>query len=1096
MTTLNPAQRRAVEHTGGPLVVVAGPGTGKTRVIIHRIERLVNVTGAAPESVVAITYTVKAAEQLRDRLSALIGAPLADRVVVRTFHGLGAGLLRRFSDLAGLPADPMMIDSAQRRRLLRRLASEHRLFDDAVASGRDAAADESWWTISALQNRGLTPAEASAWVETLAGEPPRGDESAFVARMARLRDAVKIYGLFDAQCSRSGWLTYNDLLSRPVRLLGSSPRAASIVRDEWRHFVVDEYQDTNLAQLRFLTALCPGTHPDLCVVGDDDQSIYGFRGADDRAFFHFERQWPASERVRLEENHRSHASIVAVGNAVIARASVRFDPEKRIRSIKGEGGSVEHVRLEDDAKAGAVIAAMILEDRASALAAGRDWSWKRYVVLARTHTDADRAASTLELEGIPTRRARSASAENDEGVRDVLAWVDLLTDPDDSVSLMRILRRPPIGLSAPATAALWREFRARESRGPFEDRAGESPASWFAARGEADPALARFSALWTELLDVSAGIPADEAIEAIITRADPAHADLPPGHRRDQTPRDERLRNLVRLLRFARDKQPRLGPPGDLAAFRSYFNDLEPRDRMMTDDSDAAADEADAPSDGEGVAVVTAHAAKGLEFDTVFIVRVAPPYGFPKNNGEDRAELPADTSSDDERDEKSSRLDEERRLFYVACTRAERRLVLLGKLPKGKSKSAAHFALELLGDDESRARVTTNEWGAVLARAAERGVGLRSLGAPGGELSEAADARSALARYRSSARRDAASALDHADRPGITPRDLAGISGLLESAARRLALAAALESGSPVPAWADDDPEWRGEFDSLRDALTHRTPEAPLFAPVPAPLTLSYTSLNDYLRCPRCWYLKHVLKVPERGGRAINVGSLAHRALQTYFELWRRAEAEGAPTPGEAVLEQACGAEVLRSAGPLGEVSAEDARRVVALTRAAVTLTRAGGGCNILEIERRFSFPIEHGGTTHTITGSIDRIDQRTNGQFRLIDYKTGRPTQALLAPKPGDLQMGVYVLALPAVFGEAGKEPDGGLAGTAEYWILSSGEQGTIGLDTIDTGAVRATIAGVIDGITKGRFPALCKGKGPCGVLGEAGDATAPAEE
>jgi DNA helicase-2/ATP-dependent DNA helicase PcrA len=792
---LNTAQRRAVEHDGGPLIVLAGPGTGKTRVITRRVEHLVRERGAAPESVLAVTFTVKAAAQMRERLAQRIGPAAAERVSTHTLHRLGQKLIRRFADAAGLPASLQVIDSAQQRRLLRSLIAAHGIAPEQAACGWGAVIAEAIAHIGALRDHAVTP-EAAAdhadrWAERCESNPDGWDAEerrAQRARLAHFRDMARLYALFDGECRRRGWLTLDDLITGAIRVLRASPGAADICRAEYRHIVVDEFQDVNRAQIELIRLLAPNDSCDLCVVGDDDQAIYGFRGADERAFFRFARLWPAYTQIELAENFRSHRPIIDAANFIVARASSRFAPDKRVTPPADPpppepGAGVEAVELDSERDDGDTIAAMILADRAAPTA--RPWS--SYAVIARTHGDIERIAGAMALEGIPHRVARRPGALDDDGVRDCLAWVELLVDPAATWAARRVLSRPP--LSAPVGDAIgWElEYLAGQSRADA-DTPGRF-VDWLRERRATHPAVARFLALLDELRAAAIHAPADAAIARIIDAAHIAHADLPSG--RD---RARRVAALVTFLRFVRSRVPRLDPPADLAAFLAYYRDLDEADAALGDD-DKVEPEASPHEDEDAVQLLTAHAAKGLEFDTVFVPRVCPPHGYPKSGDEGLA-LPDGLldRAGDTRAPKERQAAEERRIFYVACTRARRRLVILTRKTKSRSK-AVHYCQEFTGCDEGRAIAAVRSGADVLAEAGRLGVSRR------GGSSSGDPRRELFARARREARIMAAAALDGADQPGGSLPD--AIARLREAAAR-LAAAACIEHAGQPPAWAPE----------------------------------------------------------------------------------------------------------------------------------------------------------------------------------------------------------------------------------------------------------------------------------------------------
>jgi superfamily I DNA/RNA helicase/RecB family exonuclease len=1092
--SLNAAQRQAAEWSGGPLVVLAGPGTGKTRVIAHRIQHLI-AQGSRPETIVAVTYTVKAAEQLRARLADLVGPSNADALRVHTFHGLGMNLLRRFGDVLGLPASPDLIDSAQTKRLLRRLVEDHRLFQDSIALGIDAAIKAASGVINALQDHAVEPADALLRARVWIDEANCLDDKSKDAELARAMtflDQARLYEAFEKARRAHGWLAFGDLITLPIRLLRQTGRAAAICRDECRHFIVDEFQDSNPAQLALLKQLAPAADADVCVVGDDDQSIYAFRGADDRAFEHFVKVYPKAHEIRLTENYRSAPRIVAAANYTMSLASHRFAPDKRVESAgtHAHPGSVECVTIDENAQDAPAIAAMILADRVEY----PDRRWRDIAVIAKTHAHLDHAAEAFELEGIPVRRQRARSPRNDQGVQDVLAWVQTLAKPDDVWSARRILLRPPYSLD-PETVTAWERTYRAESR-----RAGAAARGFFAwlasqraaakagpsssAEGFADERLGKALDRHAELAALASTRGADEAIEAIVARTDAAHADLPA--EAGGLARARRVADLVALIRFARERQPRLTPPGNLTGFLEYYADLDEKEQDFapTGDEriDARAEGDDAADPPDAVTLLTAHSAKGLEFHTVFVMRVQPTAGgfgsAPKDQGVDLppAILGRDDANDDDRAE-------QRRLFYVACTRAEERLVMLAKTSKSRSKSL-HMFQEFTLEPEGRALVTLRTAAEVFEHAAAHGLSLRSAAGEAslsGSSADAADFAALLARARARARQAASLALEAADAPGLTPESLERITADLREAAGRLAVAADAARGVVTP-WSAERDAWRadaqalaaGRAASLRGDFAFR---------VPGPrLDLSYSSIDHYAQCPRCWYVRHVMHVEESRDERLNTGGVVHRVLERFVTRRRDAEADGQLPPTEPLAEVMCREELAREAGPLGTVSDADLARTIALVRAAFAIERADPEPpNVLEIEKVIRFPYEHAGVRHTMTAKVDRIDQSHSGTLRIIDYKTGHASQRLLEPSKKDLQFGIYAMAVVSSFGGVAVP-----AGVAEYWCLSTGEKGTIAFAKLDLDAVRAQVGSMIEGVLAGKFPKHRKTcTGLCDILG-----------
>ncbi|MEN0020682.1 MAG: ATP-dependent DNA helicase [Planctomycetota bacterium] len=1064
---LNDAQRRAVTHQDGPMIVLAGPGTGKTRVLTRRAAHLIAACNADPESIVALTFTNNAARELEQRVQQLVGA-----VGVRagTFHSFGWRLIQRYRDRLGYTRAPTIIDSAQRRRLLREIVA-----NDAEASralDADLVVDEAWRTISKLAEHAIEPTTAAEhaqrWADTLASEPPiesfTGDDrdEAIAERQQQQAFAmhVRIADAFARGCLERNWITLDQLITAPVRLLRDDPPIASIIRSDMRHVLVDEFQDVNVAQIELLRLLCPPErHPDLCVVGDDDQAIYRFRGADDLAFDRFARMWPCTTTVPLDINYRSTAAIVDASSAVIARATHRFEPGKTLRSGRDDDDALDTgvtaIWGNNEMQVAEPTVSFLLREHA----AGKDWS--SFGVIAHGHTDLDRIATAMEIAGIPYSRAAKRSITDDPGVQDLLAWVKLLVDPAAWYDARRLLRRPPISIP-PMVVSDWEK--------QYKNASGTPVATWLRTLDvdEADTAAAvrRFGDLHDELAAFAADASAADAVFEITRRADLAHAELLSG-----TERSQRLRNIVTAVRFARQLQPRLEQPGDLGALVAHLDDLDEDERGMgraTGEDALHRDDEDTGAGAGAVRLMTAHGSKGLEFDTAIVVRINSPNGFP-TRGNSRNEVPlpdgmierpGDDRSEAERDD-----DEERRLFYVAATRAERRLVLVSK--KWTRTTPIHFVRDI--DDAGAVTDTISETDLHAAAGREAPDDLARLDEK---------ARTALDDAAAQARREArvlaASALDRADDAELTEHALESIAGQLREAAQRLAMTAVRARGSDAPSWADRAPEPVRELSArLGDlaaarAVTER-PDA-LTPPPDAPLKLSYTSINDFERCPRCWYAKRVLELGEAPSDRANLGRAVHMALERFFARWRDAEADGEPVPTEHDLHEIA----VRTAADIGADAQAEIDQVIAFARAGLAMHEAQA--EVLYVERRITFDIDVAGCAHKMDAQLDRVD-RFGELFRVVDYKTGASRRTLLEPKKDDLQLGIYRMALEKLLP--------GAPGMGEYWLLGDESRGSIRFDDLDTVKIDRKIEKAVEGMLSGRYKRGRSCSGLCDLLG-----------
>ncbi|MEM1166815.1 MAG: ATP-dependent DNA helicase [Planctomycetota bacterium] len=1048
---LNPAQRRAVDARG-PLVVLAGPGTGKTRVITARIARLVG-EGAEPHSIVALTFTVKAAEEMRDRLARALGSvKIAERVRLGTFHRFGAHLLARFGDRLGVPRERRLIDSAERRRLLRTLIAEHALFPEGAADRWQSAIDRSWRFIAAAHHAARTPEEArayaGAWAERLDPDASDDDAVAERARQHEFADLSELFAAFESRCLERGAFVFDHLITWPITLLRTNTEVAAIVRSELRHAVVDEFQDVNAGQIALLDAMFPprGT-PDVCVVGDDDQAIYGFRGADTRAFARFEHQWGPIERIALTDNYRSRANLVDAGQRLIERAGERFDPDKALRAAGAAGPGVFTATLVDhDSRSGAVIAAEIEQARADDPAL----THADFAVICRTNTFADEIAAELEVRGVPVDRRRREAPGDDAAVQDVLAWLELIVDEDQPAWVSRVLARPPLALdpaSLRESQAIWLRSRERVD--------GVTWLAWLSSQDGPVALVARsVRAALVELRVQAASSPASVIVDEVIRRSGVAHAE--PRHPRE---RAARVRSLVALLRYARVVQPVLEPPGGVAELLGHLAALDPNERasLAAPSLDDLEDETDQRNGAGGVTVITAHGAKGLEFDTVFIPRVRPGHGFPltQRTG-DEPVLPDGFGV-----EPADRDDEERRLMYVAMTRAHRCLHLLARAMKSKKSTSTQYLWELQEHGAALGLVERTE-DEVLAAASPGDT--PPIGAEHQALAGAGLVRE-LEVERARARAIADAALHHVATAPPDETDIGIATRELARAAQLLAAVGAIERGDTG---ALDRAEL-SEADALRlrrvstrtagDAGPH------LVRPLEPPLDLTYTKVNAYLTCPRSFYVRFVLGLDEAPGRALRTGTLVHAGMERVNELIRDAESEGRPGPTPETVARLITDRMHRELRR-GEVLDEDELQQ-AITQAG-TAFEMHDGAQILEVERTVRFAYEHAGHAHVFTAKLDRIDQLPDGRLRIVDYKTGRATKRLLEPVASDLQLGIYALALPHLLGT---DPDEPPAGVAEYWLAPTGERGSIDLSRLDLGKIRLKINEAIEGMLAGRW-------------------------
>jgi DNA helicase-2/ATP-dependent DNA helicase PcrA len=633
---LNPQQRAAVEHVGSPLLIVAGAGSGKTRVLAHRIAYLLGQRGIAPGQVLAITFTNKAAAEMRERVTALVGRRAAV-MWVSTFHSMCVRILRREAghissgNLSGLTSNFSIYDADDTRRLIAMVARDLDL-DPKRYPARTLAAK-----ISNLKNELVDPHGAAA-----------------AASDDLDRRVAEVYAGYQRRLATSNALDFDDLIMRTVELLQTLPDVAEYYRRRFRHVLVDEYQDTNHAQYvlvgELVAAPAEGVDPaELCVVGDADQSIYAFRGATIRNIEEFERDFPDARTILLEQNYRSTQTILSAANAVISRNPGRRD--KRLWSAAGDGEPIVGYVADNEHDEAAFVASEI--DR---LVDGGEARFGDVAVFYRTNNSSRVFEEMFIRLGLPYKVVGGVRFYERREVRDALAYLRVLDNPEDTVSLRRILNTPRRGIGDRAEAVV----AAHAER----ERISFAAALRAAAAGQEIPLLNRrsgnaitaFVVLMDELREkVAAGEDVAEVLDAVLERT---------GYRAEldasEDPQDaSRLDNLTELVTVAREFGTEIGPvvpvedggaePGSLAAFLERVALVADADQIPDDDG----------SSGGVVTLMTLHTAKGLEFPVVFLT------------GWEDGLFPHLRALGD-----PTELAEERRLAYVGLTRARHRLYL------------------------------------------------------------------------------------------------------------------------------------------------------------------------------------------------------------------------------------------------------------------------------------------------------------------------------------------------------------------------------------------------------------------------------------
>lgn len=629
LDTLNGPQREAVLCTEGPLLVLAGAGSGKTRVLTHRIAHLVEDLNVAPWQIMAITFTNKAAAEMRERLQSLIGGG-ARGMWVSTFHSMCVRILRTDCERVGFAKGFTIYDDSDSKRLVEQIMDELNI-------------DKKRYPIPALRNR-ISQAKNDLQVAEVFAEKTSDQVGQVAARVyTRLQERLRQLNAFD----------FDDLLLYTWLLLKNHPDVLAAYQNRFRYLMVDEYQDTNHAQY-VLTQLLAAAHKNIMVVGDDDQSIYSWRGADLRNILDFEKDYPEARVVKLEENYRSMGNILAAANAVIANNLTR--KPKKLFTSKPAGDKISVYSATDERDEGRWIASEIEHQH------GEGMSYNQIAVFYRTNAQSRMLEDMLMRAGVPYRLIGGTRFFDRAEIRDVMAYLNLVVNPANDVAAHRVINVPKRGIGKTTVEHI--DYVARETGITFL-QAAELCIADDQIRSATRKAIAEFVALIHEAQGYAGDLR--KVVEAIVDKAGLIRV-LEAENSDDAAGRIENIQELFGVVdEYAQthdDADALFEPPtaedapeaDDEPPVRTFqANSLPDFVEWVTlrTDMDTVAE------DGEAITMMTIHAAKGLEFDCVFVA------------GMEESLFPHGNSSQD-----SQGLEEERRLAYVAITRARKKLYL------------------------------------------------------------------------------------------------------------------------------------------------------------------------------------------------------------------------------------------------------------------------------------------------------------------------------------------------------------------------------------------------------------------------------------
>ncbi|MCI1904407.1 MAG: DNA helicase PcrA [Enterococcaceae bacterium] len=615
LKNMNPKQKEAVMATEGPLLIMAGAGSGKTRVLTHRIAYLIEEKMVSPWNILAITFTNKAAREMKERVAALLESGSED-VWISTFHSMCVRILRREADRIGYQRNFTIIDASDQKTLMKQILKEENIdpkkFDPRSILG----------TISNAKNEMLDPKQ----YEALEG-------SAYEAVVARC------YSAYQKALKKNEAMDFDDLLLNTCRLFAEVPEALSFYQNKFRYIHVDEYQDTNHVQYVLVKQLAGRFH-NLCVVGDADQSIYGWRGADMQNILDFEKDYPEAQTILLEQNYRSTKRILAAANSVISHNHLR--KEKKLWTENTEGDQITYYHAQGDREETHFVVETIQKERRE-----KHRKYADFAILYRTNAQSRLMEETLLKSNIPYKMVGGQRFYDRKEIRDILAYLTVLANPADALSLERIINVPKRGIG-PGSIEKLNRFAAEQDWTLFETLTNVAlvPLSGKAAKQAGD-----LAAMFAALLQQSGTLTVTEATETLLEKSGYLEELKRQENSLDAQIRLENLEEFLSVTKAFDESFPeRMEDEGAEESDRLilFLNDL-----ALVSDVDHLEEEE------PGVTLMTLHAAKGLEFPVVFLIGLEEGL-FPLS----RALL------------SENELEEERRLAYVGITRAEEELFI------------------------------------------------------------------------------------------------------------------------------------------------------------------------------------------------------------------------------------------------------------------------------------------------------------------------------------------------------------------------------------------------------------------------------------
>ncbi|MBN1950634.1 MAG: UvrD-helicase domain-containing protein [Bacteroidales bacterium] len=659
---LNEAQSDAVKNTDGPSLIIAGAGSGKTRVLTLRIAHLLE-KGVAPSSILALTFTNKAAKEMKERIGTLLGSDQTRYLWMGTFHSIFARILRAEAEYLGYPSAFSIYDTDDTKSLLKTIIRELQLDEKIYKPG------EVYGRISSAKNNLITP---QAYYNN-----DKIRERDNITRKPMMGDVFKMYA---ARCRKAGAMDFDDLLLNTNILFRDCQDVLAKYQQKFRYILVDEYQDTNYAQYLIVKKLGE-KHHNVCVVGDDAQSIYSFRGAKIENILNFKHDYPSYTLYKLEQNYRSTQTIVNAGNSIIYKNKDQI--KKTIFSKNSEGDKIRVVRALTDVEEGFLVSNAILDSTLT-----DHLEYNEYAVLYRTNAQSRIFEEALRKRNIPYKVYGSISFYQRKEIKDIIAYLRLLVNPSDDEALKRIINYPIRGIGKTTVGKL-EEVASQQDLSLWQVLNQLGIQSLGFNRGTLEK-LDNFLKLIREFQGLAQEQDAHQVADQVVKKSG-IYKELHSGNTPEELSKYENLQELLNAIRDFADNAREEGESPELSRYLENVSLLTDADNESEEDRNK-------------VSIMTVHSAKGLEFSQVFIA------------GMEEELFPSRMSMDTQKD-----LEEERRLFYVALTRAKQQVTISYSLSRYRwgeltDCSPSRFIKEIDGDfvdwpdDPSRAEAPAWEF--------------------------------------------------------------------------------------------------------------------------------------------------------------------------------------------------------------------------------------------------------------------------------------------------------------------------------------------------------------------------------------------------